>query len=106
MRGDCSEREKGEFRLEELPQGPAPGHGYAGVWGQAIVVGGGRVSSDSKSCRGASAGTMLCAGAGRRQDIVLSGRMGSSGSKSCRKASAGILFCVGLGEGEGGRILF
>ena len=45
MRGDCSEREKGEFRLEELPQGQRRdtvlrGGGGGGGGGQEIVLGG------------------------------------------------------------------
>ena len=41
MRGDCSEREKGEFRLEELPQGQRRDTVLrGGGGGQEIVLGG------------------------------------------------------------------
>ena len=63
----CFERGKGEFRLDELPQGEC----------REIVL---RVGGQHGG-----------------QEIALSGRTGSSGSKSCRRASAGRLFCVGQG---------
>ena len=68
--GDCFEREHGEFGLEPLPHGERRdivlrGGGEKGAR-QEIAFSGTRASLGSKSCRGASAGRLFCAG--RRGD--------------------------------------
>ena len=91
----------GSLGLEELPQGERRETvlrrgGCGRRRRHDIVLGGGKGSSGPKSCRGASAGMLLCVGEERRgrQENVLGGRRGSAGSKSCRRAGAGRLFCV------------
>ena len=75
---------KGEFGIEELPQGERRETVLRGGWGMGrrreIGLSGQRANSGSKTCRKASAGRLFCVGEqrrGRRQDIVMSGGMGS-----------------------------
>ena len=100
---------KGEFGIEELPQGERR---------ETVLRGGGMGDGEaagdwSEREKGEFGLGDLPQGERReivlhvvrRQGIVLSGGRGSSGSTSCRRVSAEKLFCVGKGAGGGGRIL-
>ena len=75
---------KGEFGIEELPQGERRETVLRDGWGmgrrQEVGLSGRRANPGSKTYRRASTGRWFCVGEQRRgrwQDIVMGGRMGS-----------------------------
>ena len=75
MAGDWREQENGDSEHKELPQGEHRDNAFA--WederrgrGRKLICAGGRTSSGSKSCRGASAGRLFCV----REDMNGGGR--------------------------------
>ena len=102
----CYERENGELGLEELPRGERRETVLRGARGMGEVAG----HCFEREHRGlrarivaAGRAPRYCSARGReegaRQDIACSGTRAGLGSKSCRGASAGILLCVGRHEG-------